>query len=922
MVLLGGESFALDDRRRTPARSRSTSSPARSIAVGAALLGARGGLRLPVRVPGVPAPPVADPDARRRRRAARRARRDRSARSRCSRASTQMQELTATVERLHAGRPRDGMAVIKLIAVVIAGTAGFRGGRIFPSVFVAVAFGLFVNTVFPQIPEAIAVSASLIGILLAVTRSGWIALFMGGLMVDDPTLVPLLAIIVLPAWLVVTGRPEMVIKVRADRRRRRPRDQPSPPWRTRRAALASSRSAPACSGVASALASSRSAAGRPARIDRRPAAAERYCTDQGGMLVDRVATWNTNARPVDQWLQLAGRDAVVRVRDGPRRPDHADLGRPRHPVLGGADPGGRRLPVEGHAGRCRRSPAPTRPSTTAARAWAEPSTFGDGAAGGGWVDASQPVFVVMDLCVFEDMSAIDAFGLLYHADGTVRGRRPRDEDALPAGPASAAGDLRQLAGDVHRGQERLQRHVRRPRAARRRRPPRPRRASRSPALTLWTFTFMPATTRPSRSQNAMNVPGRRRRPGTRPGPRSTGSPRTPCSGRTGRSRSTGRGRTARRGRACCGRPIRPGGARCPSARRAAACPSTGCCADGDVARGEDARARSSRGGRLTRIPLSTARPAASASARPGRRADPDDHEVGVDPRPVGRLDGLDRAAAARGTATTRWSGDQPHAVLGVDVAVDRPDLRPEHPLQRDRGVGDRRVTSRPSCRIDAATSAPIQPPPMTTTRCAVPAACAERIRVVDRAQVPDPVEVVARDRRAGRGSEPGRDQQPVEPDAPTVAEDDLPRPPRRWPRPSSTARAPRAARRTTPRDGRRPCRARRRRAGTPWTAAGGCTADAPRSRTGRPGRRSRPCAAPRPPSRRPGRRRRSRSSPRQSSSSSPCRSPSCACPATGRKSRLQPNGLLLLTRLIVTDFAPPSTLSQADLSVRVRAHGH
>ena len=27
----------------------------------------------------------------------------------------------------------------------------------------------------------------------------------------------------------------------------------------------------------------------------------------------------------------------------------------------------------------------------------------------------------MDMCAFEDMSAIDAFGILYYADGTVRG---------------------------------------------------------------------------------------------------------------------------------------------------------------------------------------------------------------------------------------------------------------------------------------------------------------------------------------------------------------------------------------------------------------------------------------------------------------------------------------------------------------------
>ena len=125
----------------------------------------------------------------------------------------QMKELTATVgDYTPAGLAL--LAGIKLLAVVIAGTSGFRGGRIFPSVFAGVAIGLFVNALLPQIPEAIAVSASLVGILVAVTRSGWLAIFMGALLVNDPTITPILAIVVLPAWLVVTGRPEMVIKPR------------------------------------------------------------------------------------------------------------------------------------------------------------------------------------------------------------------------------------------------------------------------------------------------------------------------------------------------------------------------------------------------------------------------------------------------------------------------------------------------------------------------------------------------------------------------------------------------------------------------------------------------------------------------------------------------------------------------------------
>jgi len=160
------------------------------------------------------------------------------------------------------------------------------------------------------------------------------------------------------------------------------------------------------------------------------AAAERYCTDQGGTLVDRTATWNTNA---DQstWLTLAGRmtlcefvdasgesptrisvDLVTLYSEAPTLAAVAYLSKiptvsdPRNP---GANPS---------AYNC---------NTGLGGA----ASFGNTAAGGGWVntdpalvgeDASgNPVFVVMDLCVFADMSAIDEWGIFYYANGTVRG---------------------------------------------------------------------------------------------------------------------------------------------------------------------------------------------------------------------------------------------------------------------------------------------------------------------------------------------------------------------------------------------------------------------------------------------------------------------------------------------------------------------
>jgi H+/Cl- antiporter ClcA len=122
----------------------------------------------------------------------------------------QMKELSAAAGTYTAL----GLAAIggiKLIALVVAATSGFRGGRIFPAVFVGVAFGLAVDAAFPAIPQALAVAASIAGMLVAVTRSGWLALFLSAFMVGETGMLPILLVAVLPAWLVVTGRPEMVI---------------------------------------------------------------------------------------------------------------------------------------------------------------------------------------------------------------------------------------------------------------------------------------------------------------------------------------------------------------------------------------------------------------------------------------------------------------------------------------------------------------------------------------------------------------------------------------------------------------------------------------------------------------------------------------------------------------------------------------
>ncbi|MCS0600998.1 ion channel protein [Streptomyces sp. LP11] len=106
------------------------------------------------------------------------------------------------------------LAVVKLAALLVAASCGFRGGRIFPAVFVGTALGLCAHALVPAVPPALGVATSVLGILLAITRQGWVSLFTAAVLVSSPAVLALLCIASLPAWLLVTGRPQM--QLRAD----------------------------------------------------------------------------------------------------------------------------------------------------------------------------------------------------------------------------------------------------------------------------------------------------------------------------------------------------------------------------------------------------------------------------------------------------------------------------------------------------------------------------------------------------------------------------------------------------------------------------------------------------------------------------------------------------------------------------------
>ena len=122
-------------------------------------------------------------------------------------------ELAAHPEGWSAGQFAT-MTVVKLAALLVAASCGFRGGRIFPSVFIGVAFGLFAHAVVPAVDPALAVATGVLGMLLAITRQGWVSLFTAAILVASPAILALLCIASLPAWLLVTGRPQM--QLRAD----------------------------------------------------------------------------------------------------------------------------------------------------------------------------------------------------------------------------------------------------------------------------------------------------------------------------------------------------------------------------------------------------------------------------------------------------------------------------------------------------------------------------------------------------------------------------------------------------------------------------------------------------------------------------------------------------------------------------------
>lgn len=123
---------------------------------------------------------------------------------------TQMGELLKDPSQYDAGQLA-AIAGIKIVALLVAASALFRGGRVFPAAFIGVALGLLVSALFPSLSMSLVVACAVLGIVLVVARDGWLAIFVAVAIPGDIALLPVLCIVVLPAWLLVSQAPEFRI---------------------------------------------------------------------------------------------------------------------------------------------------------------------------------------------------------------------------------------------------------------------------------------------------------------------------------------------------------------------------------------------------------------------------------------------------------------------------------------------------------------------------------------------------------------------------------------------------------------------------------------------------------------------------------------------------------------------------------------
>jgi hypothetical protein len=79
-------------------------------------------------------------------------------------------------------------------------------------VFIGAALGLCAHALVPAVQSALGVAAGVLGVQPVVTRHSRLSLFTAAMPAPDRSILALLCIASLPAWLLVTGRPQMHLR--------------------------------------------------------------------------------------------------------------------------------------------------------------------------------------------------------------------------------------------------------------------------------------------------------------------------------------------------------------------------------------------------------------------------------------------------------------------------------------------------------------------------------------------------------------------------------------------------------------------------------------------------------------------------------------------------------------------------------------
>lgn len=142
--------------------------------------------------------------------------------------------------------------------------------------------------------------------------------------------------------------------------------------------------------------------------------ASQYCTQNGGVVIERAPVYGTNG-PKSTWLRLARYRKFCQftsATDGSRIHVELETLYTTQPTLAA---------LAYYSKPPMNPPGPGNPASYYCTQLGGSDLFGGvNAAGGGWVGTGS-VDQVLEACIFPDMSSIDSWGLTYNTAGIIRG---------------------------------------------------------------------------------------------------------------------------------------------------------------------------------------------------------------------------------------------------------------------------------------------------------------------------------------------------------------------------------------------------------------------------------------------------------------------------------------------------------------------